>query len=190
MADGRSARPPLQRILVFCGASMPRKQVYIDAARELGFYLADHGMTLIFGGSDSGTMKILADAVLAHGGKVIGVFTSELRSELLHKGITEAVVTKDLAERKSRMLAMADAAIALPGSIGTLDELFDAAARKKVRADLCAIPLGLLNTNGYYDALTAFLRHTAEEGFSKEKDVSMILSAPDPETLFKLFASA
>lgn len=181
---------PIRRVLVYCGASTPRKQVYIDAARELGYYLADHGLALIFGGSGTGTMKILADAALSRGGKVIGVFTSELRGEILHKGLTESIVTKNLAERKTRMLELADAAVALPGSIGTLDELFDAAARKKIQPDLTTIPLGLLNTDGYYDLLIAFLEKTVTEGFTGEKYADLIVSAPDPETLFRRFRDA
>ena len=104
---------------VYCGSSEPLQQIYTEAAAELGRFLADNKITLVFGGSNCGTMKTLADSVIAANGKVIGVFPAELSQELLHKNLDKVYFSSDLAERKNKMFELADILIALPGSIGT-----------------------------------------------------------------------
>ena len=137
-----------------------------EAAAEFAKFIASHGMTLIFGGSNVGTMKTVADAALSAGGKVVGVFTTNLPMSLAHPGLTELVVTHSLAERKREMIERADALVALPGGLGTLDELFDALALRRVKNGGHKKPVGVLNVNGYYDQ-TLVSGRTPEELFDR-----------------------
>ncbi len=155
-----------------------------EAAVRLAKFIASHGMTLVFGGSNVGTMKAVADAALAAGGKVVGVFTTNLPMSLAHPGLTELVVTHSLAERKREMIERADALVALPGGLGTLDELFDALALRRVKNGGHKKPVGVLNVNGYYDPLIDFLIQTRDKGFSTNAAVQTLVSGRTPEELF------
>lgn len=161
-----------------------------DAAAELAKFIASHGMTLIFGGSNVGTMKTVADAALAAGGKVVGVFTTNLPMSLAHPGLTELVVTHSLAERKREMIERADALIALPGGLGTLDELFDALALRRVKNGGHKKPVGVLNVNGYYDSLLDFIIQTRDAGFSSASAAQTLVSGRTPEELFDRLAGS
>ncbi len=174
----------IRAVAVYCGAHSVEDPAFGEAVVELGKFLAAHGMTLVFGGSNVGTMKLLADTVLAHGGKVVGVFTKNLTGELLHPGLTETVVTENFAERKAEMIRRADAIIALPGSFGTWDELFDALALRKVKRGGHKCPVGVLNVNGYYDHLLAFIAHSAQVGFTTRRFANLLKSAPTVDGLF------
>ncbi len=176
-------------VSVYCGSKTPADPAYDDAARELARILVEHGIGLVYGGSGIGTMKVLADAMLKAGGNVTGVFTQSLKDEYLHTGLTETVIAGSLAERKSKMIERGDALIALPGGFGTLDELFDAVARRKMHKGGHRKPIGLLNLNGYYDALLAFLAHAREVGYIAKEDADLIKSAPSPCELLKMLAS-
>lgn len=173
----------LRRIAVYLGSSKPAAQVYRQAVIDFAEYLADHDMTLIFGGSNAGMMKLLADTMLERNGKVIGIFTKSLSQRLFRDDLTEAVMTEDLAERKAEMLKRADAAVALPGSIGTFDELFDALAQRKLRAVTC--PVGVLNVNGFFDPVFELLKNSREAGFSSAETEALLQSGKTPEELFR-----
>ena len=160
------------------------KHAFEAAAAELAKFVASHGMTLIFGGSNVGTMKTVADAALAVGGKVVGVFTTNLPMSLAHPGLTELVVTHSLAERKREMIERADALVALPGGLGTLDEMFDALALRRVKNGGHKKPVGVLNVNGYYGPLLDFIIQTRNEGFSSGSAAQTLVSGRTPEELF------
>ena len=135
----------IQNVAVYLGSADVAEPLSRQAVIDLAVYLAKHKMTLVFGGSNTGMMKLLADTILENNGKVIGVFTKSLPERLLRHDLTEAVITENLAERKAEMLRRADAIVALPGSIGTLDELFDALAQKKLGLINCYLPMSLFN---------------------------------------------
>ena len=179
----KTEKKRLRRIAVYLGSSKPAVQAYRQAVIDFGTYLADHDMTLIFGGSNAGMMKLLADTMLERNGKVIGIFTKSLSQRLFRDDLTEAVMTEDLAERKAEMLKRADAAVALPGSLGTFDELFDALAQRKLGAVSC--PVGVLNINGFFDPVFELLKNSREAGFSSAKTEALLQSGKTPEELFR-----
>jgi uncharacterized protein (TIGR00730 family) len=154
----------MKNIAVFCASSAGREDVYRDEARKLGEKLADEGLVLVYGGASHGLMNIVADAVLRKGGKVTGVITQLLADrEITKNECTEIIYTSTMHERKIKMLELADAVIVLPGGFGTLDEMFEALTLSQLQ--LFDAPIGLLNTNGYYDLLVALLDNMVEKGF-------------------------
>jgi len=154
----------MNSICVFCGASAGQRPAYLELASELGNLLARRNITVVYGGGRVGLMGALADAALAAGGRVIGVIPQMLvDKEVAHTGLTELQVVHSMAERKARMGQLADAFLTLPGGIGTMDELFEAWTWTQL--GLQRKPCGLLNHDGYYDALIAFIDHAVEEGF-------------------------
>ena len=159
----------IKNVAVYLGSVEVADQAYRQAVIDFANFLADNGMTLVFGGSNTGMMKLLADTMLAKNGKVIGVFTKSLPEKLIRYDLTDSVITENLAERKAEMLRRADAVVALPGSIGTLDELFDALAQKKLGVINC--PIGVLNVNGFFNPLSAFLQNTLEAGFGISQSI-------------------
>ncbi len=179
---------PIRTVTVYCGSHTPREPLYTQAAQAFGAYLADHAITLIYGGSNVGTMKTLADAVLDKGGKVVGVFTRDLAEEIAHRGVTELIITENLAERKAVMLKRADAVVALPGSYGTWDELFDALALKKLSTGH-KLPVGVLNVGGYFDHLIAFIQRSVEVGYTSDAYCQLLTVGTTPEELFAAFAA-
>ena len=179
----------IRAVAVYCGSKTPENPVYAEGAARLGRFLAEHEMTLVFGGSNVGTMKILADAVLENGGRAVGVFPANFPRTLLHPGLTESVIAADLAERKRLMLERADACVALPGSFGTWDELFDALALRKIKSGHRK-PVGVLNIDGYFDALLTFIRHSVETGFTAQRHAGLLKAAATPERLFKQLAGS
>jgi hypothetical protein len=172
----------LRQIAVFLGSAKPSVMVYRQAVMDFAEYLAGHDMTLIFGGSNAGMMKLLADTMLRRNGRVIGVFCKCLSARLIRNDLTEAIFTDSLAERKEEMLKRADAVVALPGSIGTFDELFDTLAQRKLRTVTC--PVGVLNVNGFFDPVFELLRNSREAGFSSAETVALLQSGKTPEELF------
>ncbi len=173
---------------VYCGSHEVENPCFAEAAAELGKFLAEHGITLVYGGSNAGMMKLLADSVLDNGGKVIGIFTGNLPEKLLHPNLSATFVASNLAERKAEMLKRADVVIALPGSFGTWDELFDALALRKIRSGGHKCPVGVLNVNGYFDHLLQFIQHSAEAGFTSSKFAGLLKSGKTPDDLFKQLA--
>ncbi len=179
--------PDIHSITVYLGATMPTNPIYVEAVRELGRKMAKRGLTLVFGGSREGTMEVLADEILGNGGKAIGIFTDSLPAEFLYQGLTETTVVHDLGERKRLMRERGDAIIALPGSFGTWDELFDALERSKI--DMIngrpPKPIGALNINGFFDGLLSFIEHSVEEGFTAQEYASLLKSGKNVDELFK-----
>ena len=175
----------IRNVAVFLGSGTPRIPEFRQAVTDFAGYLADHDMTLIFGGSCSGMMKLLADTMLAKNGKAVGVFTRCLSAKYLRDDLTETVITETLAERKAEMLRRADAVAALPGSLGTFDELFDALAQRRIGAIDC--PIGVLNVNGFFDPVFALLQNSREAGFSSPRTCGLLLSGSTPEELFRKF---
>jgi len=155
------------RICVFCGSSAGRLPEYRAAAVAFGELLAREGIGLVYGGAHVGLMGALADAVLAHGGEVIGVIPESLSvRELAHKGLTELQVVSSMHERKAQMAALSDAFVALPGGIGTFEELFEVWTWGQL--GLHDKPCALLNVAGFYDKLSGFLDFVTGEGFVRQ----------------------
>jgi hypothetical protein len=173
-----------ESICVYCGSSSGDRREYADAARQLGALLAARSIRLIFGGGRVGLMGVLADAVLAAGGKVTGVIPQGLRTkELAHAGVSEMITVDSMHARKQRMVELSDAFIALPGGIGTLDELFE--TWTWLQLGIHTKPVGLLNVAGYYDPLLAFLRQMSDRQFMSEKHLDCLSVETDAERLLE-----
>lgn len=178
----------LKSVCVYCGASPGRLDAYADSARALGKVLVDRDIRLIYGGASIGVMGIVADAVLDAGGQVIGVIPEPLaRKEVAHTRLTEIHLTRSMHERKSLMAEMSDAFIALPGGLGTLEELFEIWTWTQL--GIHAKPCGLLNVEGYFDKLIGFLDHATEEQFVKQLHRSMLLVETNPDKLLDRFSN-
>ena len=172
----------MHRIAVYCGSWTGDSSVFKDAATELGALIASQGIALVYGGARIGLMGAVADAVLASGGEVIGVIPEALMlDEVVHTGLTRLDVVDSMHERKARMLELADAVIAMPGGLGTLEELFEALTWAQLRFH--TKPIGILNVNGYYNALLSFLDDSVSTGFLSERNRSLLLDATTPESL-------
>jgi len=175
-------------LCVYCGSSPGRNQAYLAAADQLAAVMVAADITLVYGGASIGIMGRLADSVLAAGGEVIGVIPAALaHKEVAHPRLTELHVTDSMHERKMKMAELADAFIALPGGIGTLEELFEIWTWAQL--GIHAKPCGLLNAEGYFDALIAFLDHMAEQQFVKPEHRAMLLVESNPGTLIELCVS-
>ena len=181
----------IHNIAIYLASSFPNDPVYADAVVSVGEFLAKNKLTLVYGGSNEGTMKTLADTVPANGGKAIGVFTSGLPASMRRNDLTECYETETLAERKAKMLELADAVIALPGSFGTWDELFDALAISKMNSLFHdgPMPIGLLNVNGFYDKLVEFIEYSEKAGITPRSCHNLLKTAPTIEELFSLLSS-
>lgn len=174
----------MKNICVFAGSGTGRLSEYYDAAARLGRLLAESGLTLVYGGGRTGLMGAATDAALASGGKVIGVIPEALMGiELDHKGLSEMIVTADMRGRKAEMHRLSDAFIALPGGIGTFDELFETLCWAQL--GFHDKPCGLLNTAGYYDPLLKLVRNAVEEGFAGEKHLRLLLTGSTPKELLE-----
>lgn len=172
----------MKRVCVFCGSSSGESPVYLEAATRVGEILAREGLGLVYGGSRVGLMGRLADAMLEHGGEVIGVIPRALvNREVAHGGLSELRVVGSMHERKAVMAELADAFIALPGGLGTLEELFEVVTWSQL--GLHRKPSGVLDVRGYYQPLIAFLDHAVREGFLAAPHRRMIMLEEDPEAL-------
>lgn len=179
----------INTVCVFAGSSLGALKEYASAARLLGEAIATRGARLVFGGASVGLMGEVADAALAHGGEVIGVLPEYLqRVELVHTNLTELIIVDSMHTRKSTMADYADVFIALPGGLGSLEELFEVWTWTQL--GLHRKPLGLLNVRGYYDAMLGFLDHTVSEGFVKSVHRDILQADRSPETLLTLLESA
>jgi uncharacterized protein (TIGR00730 family) len=172
----------MQRIVVFCGSSPGRRPSYVAAAQDLGRLLAARGIALVYGGASIGLMGALADSALAAGGEVIGVIPGGLfPAEIPHAGLTEQHVVKTMHERKALMAELSDAVIALPGGTGTLDELFEMFTWSQL--GLHRQPIGLLDVDGYWQPLLAFMDHMAQEHFIAAEHRATLLVESDATAL-------
>ena len=172
----------MNAVCVYCGSSYGAKPAYAEATRQLAVALAERNLRVVYGGASAGLMGLLADTVLEHGGEVAGVIPRVLVDrEVAHRGLTELHVVESMHERKAKMAELSDGFVALPGGIGTLEELIEVYTWSYL--GIHSKPLGLVNTDGYYDGLTAFLDHSVTEGFLRPQTRESLLVAPDPATL-------
>ena len=160
----------------------------MEAARDLGRLLAREGIGLVYGGGSVGLMGELADAVLAAGGEAIGVIPHALWArEVGHRGLTDIHIVETMHERKAMMADLADAFIALPGGLGTLEEIFEIWTWAQL--GLHAKPLGFLDVNGFFTPLMQFLDRAARERFLRDEHRAIAVVERDPETLLRRFDS-
>jgi len=172
----------LSSIAVYCGSSPGRDPQFAAAAAAFGKLLGERDLRLVYGGGHVGLMGVLADAVLASGGEVLGVITRALEEkEVAHQGLTELVIAATMHERKARMADAADAVVMLPGSFGTLDEFFEAVTWTQLGVH--TKPCGILDVAGYFDGLTTLLRRSTDEGFLRREHLEMVVIEADAEAL-------
>jgi uncharacterized protein (TIGR00730 family) len=176
----------MERIAVFCGSSTGFNRVYTDDAKKLGVYMAKNNIGLVYGGGKIGIMGALADAVLENKGEVIGVIPDMLRHvEVAHTKITEMIVTKKMSKRKVTISKLVGGYIALAGGFGTLDEMFEAMTLGQLGIE--NKPVGILNTNGYFDHILKQLDVMVKEGFLKSSNRNMVIVSHSVEELiFKM----
>jgi uncharacterized protein (TIGR00730 family) len=175
-------------VCVFCGSSPGARPSYRAAAERLAEAIAARGLDLVYGGASVGLMGALADAALARGGRVIGVLPRALATkELAHRGLTELLVVDSMHERKAQMAARADAFIALPGGIGTLEEWFEVLTWSQL--GFHAKPCALLDADGYFAPLLAFLDRAVAERFVTPAHRAMMLVDEDPARLLDALAA-
>ena len=173
---------------MFCGSSPGASPAYTIAARELGRHMALRGMTLVYGGSNIGLMSAIAEEMLKLGGRVIGVMPQGLIDmEVAHTGLQEFHVAASMSDRKEMMARLSDAFVAMPGGIGTLDELFEAMSWNQL--SIMDKPVSLLNIDGYYDHLLKFMQHTVDEHFVRHEHLSNLIVETDAPTLLNKLES-
>ncbi len=174
----------MNKIAVFCGSSMGYNDVYREAAKNLAEVFYRENITLVFGGSNLGLMRIMADRLMELGGEVIGVMPRFLaEKEIFHEGITKLHVVETMSERKNLLADLADGFIALPGGLGTLDEYFEMMTLTQLRIQ--NKPVGILNTNGFYDKMRDFFDHVVQQGFIREEHRQSFLMNEKLEELLK-----
>ena len=172
----------MKSVAIFCGSSSGSETIYRSEATRLGKVLAQRNIKIVYGGAKVGLMGTVADAGLAHGGKVIGVLPRFLSSkEIAHENLTELIMVESMHERKTKMHELSDGIIALPGGFGTLEELFEILTWAQL--GLHKKPVGLLNTNGFYNHLKMLLQHMVEQGFLKQINYGMLIVNSDIDDL-------
>ena len=176
----------MNRIAVFCGSSIGFNSVYAEDAKKLGNYFAENNIGLVYGGGKIGMMGALADTILNKNGEVIGVIPNLLRhEEVAHATITQMIITKKMSKRKVRISKMVDGYIALAGGFGTLDEIFEALTLGQLGIE--NKPVGMLNTNGYFNHSLKQLDVMVTEGFLKQSNRDMLLVSDSiPELIHKM----
>ncbi len=164
----------MNTIVVFCGSSEGNDPQILKAARELGAYLAQMNIGIVYGAAKIGIMGLMAEAALKHNGTVIGVIPDFLKSkEVFHSGLTQLIITENMHERKLRMHELSDAVITLPGGYGTLEELFETITWSQL--GLHQKPIGILNVNGFYDDLLRMMQKMVDGGFLMQEHFDMLL---------------
>jgi uncharacterized protein (TIGR00730 family) len=176
----------MKRLCVYCGSSPGSQPDYAEAAKNLARALVERNIEVVYGGACVGIMGVLADTILAEGGHVIGIIPQTLvDKEIAHPGLSELRVVKSMHERKTLMAELSDGFIALPGGLGTLEELFEVLTW--IQLGLHQKPCGLLNIRDYYRSLIDFLDHAVAEGFIKDVYRAMLLVEEQPERLLERF---
>ena len=171
-----------RRVCVFSGSRVGSDPSYQQGAHKLGVTLAEQNIELVYGGGSVGLMGIIADSTLDSDGRAIGVLPEFLATkELMHKGLNEVFVTQDMHSRKAKMAELSDAFIAMPGGLGTFEELFEMVTWAQLGVH--AKPIGLLNINGFYQPLLDLIDHAIEAGFVHESHRQLMIAEPDPSTL-------
>ena len=178
----------LRRVCVFCGSKHGVRPDYTEAARAMGTTLVAAGIDLVYGGGRIGLMGEVADAVLAAGGEVIGVIPDHMSDrEIAHDGVTDLRIVGSMHERKALMYELSDGFIALPGGLGTLEELFEITTWSQL--GLHAKPAGLLDVEGFYTLLVGFLDQLVAEGFVAERHRRLLRVATKPSELLEQLAA-
>jgi uncharacterized protein (TIGR00730 family) len=178
----------MKSLCVYCGASIGVLPMYSEAARLLAKEMFNDNIALVYGGGNVGLMGVIADEMLRLGGEVTGIIpTALLDKEVGHACLTRLHIVKDMHERKAMMAELSDGFVAMPGGIGTLEELFEVLTWSQL--GFHGKPIGLLNVEGFYDGLIAFLQHVVAQRFLKPEHASLLLHAPDPKTLLKSLKS-
>ncbi|QJE02982.1 TIGR00730 family Rossman fold protein [Massilia forsythiae] len=179
----------MKSIAVYCGAATGADPRHADAARALARALVDHNISLVYGGGKVGLMGVIADEVLRLGGEATGVIPRALvEREVGHTGLTRLFVVKDMHERKAMMSDLADGFIAMPGGMGTLEELFEMVTWAQL--GIHAKPIGLYNVNGFWDRLVALVEHMVQEGFVRPAHAALLLRDADPDALIRSLRGA
>ena len=174
----------MRRVCVFCGSKAGSRPVYAEMACRLATALVERGLGLVFGAGHVGLMGVLADTVLAHGGEAIGVIPQLLVDrELAHCGLTQLHIVETMHQRKALMADLADGFIALPGGYGTADELFEIVTWSQL--GLHAKPVGLINVDGFFDSLLAWIDHCVREGFIRQEYRDLLIAHSDIDALFR-----
>ena len=178
----------MKSLCVYCGSSPGASPVYAEAARALAGEMVAGRIELVYGGGNVGLMGIIADEVLRLGGEATGVIPQALlEKEVGHGGLTRLHIVKDMHERKAMMAELSDGFIAMPGGIGTLEELFEVLTWSQL--GFHDKPIGLLNVDGFYDGLIQFMQHLVTQRFLKGEHASLMMHAPDAATLLDQFKS-
>lgn len=176
----------MKSLCVYCGSSIGISPIYADAARALAKAMVNEHIDLVYGGGNVGLMGIIADEVLNLGGKVTGVIPKALMDyEVGHHGLTHLYIVKDMHERKAKMAELANGFIAMPGGIGTMEELFEALTWSQL--GFHDKPIGLLNVNGFYDGLIRFVQHLVKQGFLKPEHAALMMYEDDAPALMERF---
>ena len=170
------------RICVFCGSSLGSNPSYVAAAEALGEAIAHNGYSLVYGGGNIGLMGVIADKVLDGGGHVTGIMPEHLAAhEIAHRNIQDLQLVEDMMERKKALIAQSDMFIAMPGGFGTLDELSEVITWNQLK--LIEKPVGLLNVNGFFDHLLAFINRAVEDNLIRQEHQDSIVIEQDPNQL-------
>lgn len=179
---------PIKSLCVYCGSSIGASPVYAQAARSLVKALVDNNIALVYGGGNVGLMGVIADTCLELGGEVTGVIPKALLDkEVGHTGLTRQHIVKDMHERKAMMAELSDGFIALPGGLGTLEELFEALTWSQLGLHLK--PVGLLNVDGFYDGLIGFVQNLVDQRFLKNEQAGLLIHDSDASRLLARFKS-
>ena len=179
----------VKRLAVYCGSAPGSRPEFADATRATAAAMIERGVDLVYGGGRLGLMGLIADSVLAGGGHVFGVIPKALVNlEVAHEGVTELHTVETMHERKAKMTDLADAFLALPGGIGTLDELFEAWSWNALGYH--AKPFCLLNVDGFWDGLITFMDHATESGFLSRQRRGQLLVATTPDEALQLLDEA
>ncbi|ASB87247.1 TIGR00730 family Rossman fold protein [Bacillus sonorensis] len=172
----------MKTVCVYSGSNMGENPEYKRKAAELGAFMAEKGLRLVYGGSRMGLMGVIADTVLENGGEVIGVMPKGLfKGEVVHQQLTELIEVSGMHERKAKMMELSDGFIAMPGGFGTFEELFEVLCWAQI--GIHQKPIGLYNISGYFEPLLEMLKHSVQEGFSNESHLQLIYASSKAEEL-------
>lgn len=172
----------MKSICIFAGSNLGNSPVFKEKTQELGRVIAEKGFSIIYGGSKNGLMGVIASEVLKYGGKVIGIMPRGLiKGENVHSNLTQLIEVDTMHERKAKMSELADGYIALPGGLGTFEELFEVLCWAQI--GIHKKPIGVFNINEYYDPFLNLVSHSIQSGFSNDAPDRIINSSSDPDTL-------
>lgn len=176
----------MKSICVYCGSSVGASPVYAEAAKALATQFVANNIALVYGGGNVGLMGVIADEVLRLGGQATGVIPQALMNkEVGHTGLSKLHIVKNMHERKAMMADLSDGFIAMPGGVGTLEELFEVFTWAQL--GFHTKPIGLLNVDGFYDSLMSFLQHTVQSKFLKAEHLAMLFNEAEPANLVQRF---